>query len=104
MVARLSAYNVAQHGKPDMTVFTDASSYAWGAMQGSTTSKGAESLSEALHHINYIEMLAVRFALQAFHTHLECTHVRVTMDNTTAVSTLFCYFLQFLPFHLRFYI
>jgi len=83
-----SAYNVVQHGKPEITMFTDASSYGWGAVLGSTTSRGAWSPSEALHHINYLEMLAVHFALKAFRTHLEGKHVRVMIDNTTAVSTL----------------
>ena len=34
-----SAYNVVQHGKPEITMFTDASSYGWGPVLGSTTSK-----------------------------------------------------------------
>jgi len=83
-----SAYNVVQHGKPEITLFTDASSYGWGAVLGSTTSRGAWSPSEALHHINYLEMLAVLFALKAFRAHLDGKHVRVMIDNTTAVSTL----------------
>ena len=84
----LSAYNVVQHGKPEITIFTDASSCGWGGMLGSTTSRGAWIPSEALHHINYLEMLAVHFALEVFHAHLEGKHVRVMIDNTTAVTTL----------------
>lgn len=83
-----SAYNVVQHGQPEITIFTDALSYGWGAVLGSTSSKGAWSPSEALHHINYLEMLAVHFALKAFHTYLEGKHVQVMIDNTTAVTTL----------------
>ena len=40
------------------------------------------------HHINYLEMLAVLFALKAFQVRLECQHVRVMIDNTTVVTTL----------------
>ena len=83
-----SAYNVVQHGKPEITLFTDASSSGWGAVMGSTTSRGAWSPSEALHHINNLEMLAVLLALKAFCAHLDGKHVRVMIDNTTAVSTL----------------
>ena len=36
-----SAYNVVQHSKPEIAMFTDASSYGWGAVLGSTTSRGA---------------------------------------------------------------
>ena len=65
------AHNVVQHGHPEITIFTDSSSNGWGAVLDSTTSKGAWSLSEALHHINYLEMLPVHFALKAFRAYLE---------------------------------
>jgi len=81
-------HSVVQHDKPEITMFTDASSYGWGAVLGSTTSKGALSPSEALHHIHYLELLAVHFALKVFRAHLEGKHVRVMIDNTTAVSSL----------------
>lgn len=80
--------HVVQHGKPEITMFTGASSSGRGAVLCGTTSKGAWSPREALHHINYLEMLAVHFALKAFLAHLEGKHVRVMIDNTTAVSTL----------------
>ena len=84
----LSAYNVVQHSKPEITIFTDASSCGWGGMLGSTTSRGAWSPCEALHHANYLQMLAVHFALKVVHAHLQGKHVRVMIDNTTAVTTL----------------
>ena len=74
-----SAYNVMQHNQPEITIFTDASSHRFGAVLGSTASKGAWSPSKALHLISYLEMLAVLFALEAFQVHLEGKHVRV--DN-----------------------
>ena len=46
-----SAYNVVLHSQPDITMFTDASSYGWGAVLGSTTSRAAWGPSEALHHM-----------------------------------------------------
>lgn len=70
-----SAYNVVRHNQPDITIFTDASSHAWGAVLGSITSKSAWSPSEALHHINCLEMLAVLFFSKAFQVHLEGKYV-----------------------------
>lgn len=57
-------------------------------MLGSTTSRGAWSSSDALHHISYLEMLAVHFALKAFRVYYEGTHVRVMIDCLTAFTTL----------------
>ena len=83
-----NAYNVVQQGKAEITMFTDASSYGLGAVLGSTTSKGSWNPSEAVHHIIYLEMLAVHFAPKAFRAHREGKHVEVMIDNTTTVSTL----------------
>ena len=83
-----SAYNFVQHSQPEITIFSDASPHGWGAVLGSTTSKGAWNPSEALHHVNYLEMLAVLLALRAFKAHLVGKHVRVMLDNTTAVQHL----------------
>lgn len=57
-------------------------------MLGSATSKGAWGPSERLHHINYLEMLAVYFVLKAFQAPLEDKHVVVMIDNITADKTL----------------
>jgi hypothetical protein len=42
--------------------------------------------SEAESHINYLEMLAVLFALKSFSSQISGKHVKVLIDNTTAVS------------------
>lgn len=83
-----SAYNIVRHGQPEITTFTDASSHWWGAVLGSTTSKGACSPSKALHHIDYLEMLALSFTLKAFEEHPEDKHVRIMIGNNIAVTTL----------------
>ena len=49
------------------------------------TCGGHWSLVEQTFHINYLELLAVLYALQSFQAHLENKHVRVLIDNTTAV-------------------
>lgn len=53
-----------------------------------TSSVYATSPSEALHHVNYLEMLAVLLALRAFKAHLEGKQVGVMIDDTTAVQHL----------------
>ncbi len=44
--------------------------------------------AESLHHINYLEILAVLMTLKAFHENVKDKHVHVLIDNTTAVATI----------------
>ena len=41
-----------------------------------------------MHHINLLELLAAYFALKSFRTLLANKHVKVMMDNTTAVAVI----------------
>ena len=43
---------------------------------------------EAEEHINYLELMAAFFSLQAFVTNLNNKHVRLKIDNTTAVAAI----------------
>lgn len=43
---------------------------------------------ESGHHINYLEMLAVLFGLQAYKQLVAGNHVKVLVDNTTVQATL----------------
>ena len=43
---------------------------------------------EAEEHINYYELMAAFFSLQAFVTNLNNKHVRLKLDNTTAVAAI----------------
>jgi hypothetical protein len=42
--------------------------------------------TEAESHINYLEILAVLFALKSFSSQISGKHVKVLIDNTTAVA------------------
>ena len=59
-----------------------------GGVLSDLTCGGHWSLVEQTFHINYLELLAVLYALQSFQAHLEKKHVRVLIDNTTAVSCI----------------
>lgn len=72
--------------QPDATLFTDASSQGWGGVLGEQKSGGHWTALEASHHINYLETLAVFFALKVFQTKLSGKHVCVRIDNMTAVA------------------
>ena len=58
----------------------------WGAVSGSLSASGRWSQSESEHHINYLELLASFHALQCFVSNLRSIHVRLAVDNSTAVA------------------
>ena len=72
-----NGYNVISHGKPDIVLTTDASSTGWGCTR-----------EEAQHRINYLELLAVFLALQTFSESRVGKHVKVMIDNMTALTDI----------------
>ncbi|CAB3983980.1 Hypothetical predicted protein [Paramuricea clavata] len=88
MAATNSAVKPIGLSQPEVTLFTNASNQGWGGVLGKVTIGGRWTSSEATHHINFLEMLAVFFALKAFQTQLLGKHVCVRIDNMTAVSDI----------------
>ena len=82
------AYNHVNHGDPDIIMTTDASLSEWGACLDGMTTGGRWNPDEATHDINYLEMLAVLFALQSFSNKVSAKHIKLMVDNTIAVATI----------------
>ena len=82
------AYNPVNHGDPDVIMTTDASLLGWGACLDGMTTGGRWNPDEATHDINYLEMLAALFALQSFSDKVSAKHIKLMVDNTTAVATI----------------
>ena len=82
------AYNPVNHGDPHIIMTTDASLSGWGACLDGMTTGGRWNPDEATHDINYLEMLAVLFALQSFSGKVSAKHIRLMVDNNTAVATI----------------
>ena len=83
-----SAFNVVRHPEYDCVIYTDASSTGWGGVLSDLRTAGQCTPVESLHHINYLEILAVPMTLKAFHNLVAGKHVGVLIDNTTAVATI----------------
>ncbi len=60
----------------------------WGAECKGVSTGGTWTESEASHHINYLEMLAILLGLQTFGKDKNGSHIRILCDNTTAVNIL----------------
>ena len=75
---------------PSVMITSDASGLGWGASDGNTHIGGrwneTERVRAELNDINFLELLAAFYALQAFCTHLAHLHVHMRLDNTTAVA------------------
>lgn len=67
---------------------SDASKLGWGASINGTSNKtgGQWTTQETKFHINYLELLAAFFALKAFCKNHCDIHIKILLDNTTAIS------------------
>ena len=63
---RNSSYYVTDHGEPQATLYTHASTTGWGCEFQGTPTGGWWSSVEAQNHINYLEMLAIKLGLKCF--------------------------------------
>ena len=71
---------------PSMIIQTDASKKGWGAVFDGRKIEGRWTPSEALKHINLLELQAAFFGLKSFADHTRGIHIQLQLDNTTAVA------------------
>ena len=76
------------HGEPALTMATDASKTGWGCTIQNTPTGGHWTPEEASSHINHLEIKAVFLGLQSFEKVVVGKHIKVLVDNTTAVSCI----------------
>lgn len=81
-----ASYNIISHGEPTVVMSTDASSTGWGCALHDTSTGGHWTAEEARNHINYLELLAIYLALKSFSSIINGQHVKVMVDNMTALS------------------
>ena len=84
-----NSYNLIHPTRVDVSANSDASLTGWGGGGGvldSCSTGGSWTAVEAQQHINYLELLAAFFTLKSFINHLRNKHVKIMIDNTTAVS------------------
>lgn len=82
------SYNVITHPPVDIVISSDASLKGWGAVCKEETTGGRWTPSEAEYHINVLELMAAYFAIKCFYNSLKNKHVKIMVDNTTAVAVI----------------
>lgn len=70
----------------DLTIFTDASRSGWGAWMGEQHVFGFWDSEETEHHINFLELLAIKLALDQLVGEAKNQKILLRVDNTTAIS------------------
>ena len=70
----------------DLTVYSDASLEGWGGTDLHSTVDGRWSVSELALHINTLELHAAKLCLFSLAAGLSNLHIRILLDNTTAIS------------------
>ena len=83
-----SASNDVCTGDPEVVISTDASLIGWGCDCEGVSAGGQWLPVEQNFHINYLELKAALLALKCFQTKIERKHVRLLIDNTTAVACI----------------
>ena len=73
---------------PDLYLSSDSSKTGWGGGMGSQTTGGNWTSEEAEMHINYLELRAAWFVIRTFLKDKKDIHVRLNVDNTTALAYL----------------
>lgn len=74
------------HGSPNKVITTDASNTGWGSRCDGVKIGGRWLSEEMNFHINYLELLAIFYALKSFCKMDSDIHVQILSDNTCAVS------------------
>ena len=88
VVVNISKFNGKFFKEPKIDVYieSDASLTGWGAACADESASGRWSPGELQYHINYLELLAAFHALQCFVFDSKSIHVRLALDNSTAVA------------------
>lgn len=81
-----SQRNFIRSGNFKLEIFSDASLTEWGAVCNGLRTHGFWSSVDKSYHINYLELLAVFYALRCFASHLKNCEILLRIDNSTAAA------------------
>lgn len=79
-------YRVIDHGNPDFSITSDASLKGWGAVKHDVHIGGRWKCEEADNNINFLELLAIFYALKSFCKDCKSVHVQILSDNSSAIA------------------
>ena len=81
------SFNVTRKPAIQVTMYSDASLQGWGGVLGQVSTGGQWFAEEFVHNINYLELRAAFLVIKTFRTEIANSHVKVMIDNASAVSS-----------------
>ncbi|XP_063921239.1 uncharacterized protein LOC135136041 [Zophobas morio] len=81
-----NAHNDIRFDNYDLVIYTDASLTGWGVCCDEEKTQGWWTATESQHHINYLELLAIAYALKSLAKYKESCSILIRTDNTTVLS------------------
>lgn len=82
----ITSINPIHHGHYILEIFSDALLTGWGIACNGKRSSGFWSTSEAINHINLLELRAAFIGLKCFASDLRNKEILLRIDNMTAIS------------------
>ena len=80
-------YRELERIEPSLIIESDASKEGWGAtVKNGIPTGGRWTREESVLHINVLELTAAFFGLECFCSEMKNQHIRLLLDNSTAVS------------------
>ena len=83
-----TAFSLIQLPAIDHAICSDASIPGWEGVMNNICTGGHWQPNEATHHIKNLELLAAYFVLKSFLKYVLGKHIKMIIDNTTAVSVI----------------
>ena len=84
----MNSHSLILQRNPTTHIYTDASSYGWGASCNSEKCGGQFSTAEKKLHINILELKTVFFRMKSFYKEASNQHILIHIDNTSAISAI----------------
>ena len=83
-----TSYCKIEMTQPDVVILSDSSKSGWVVAMHDQAPGGNWSREEANMHINFLELKAAWFVIRTFLKEKSDIHVRINVDNTTALAYL----------------
>ena len=82
------SFNLIRKPAIELTMYSDASLHGWGGALDNVSTGGQWSAEEFVENINYLELRAAFLVIKTFHKEVANKHVKIMIDNTSAVSII----------------
>ena len=84
----MNSQSLIIQGNSTTHIYTDASSYGWGASCNSETNGDQFSTIEKEHYMNILELKAALFGMESLYKNTSNQHILIHINNTLAIAKI----------------